>query len=188
MPRRLTSSTTSGRSRNDCPCHAARYRLAGPATAVQLPAARSAFRVARDEVAASNRIVGPWPGVTFDERSTLNAWKCDRRPARGQGLCHHRCGWLNNHPSAGSIINTASFLAVMGAATSRMAYSAARAGVIQLSRDLGTNLARRGVRVNALCLVQSIPPNCRRPSMIDRMRSRCDARTGRWAVMGQSRR
>ena len=50
------------------------------------------------------------------------------------------------------MINTASFLAVMGAATSQMAYSAAKAAVIQLSRDLGTHLARRGVRVNALCL------------------------------------
>jgi NAD(P)-dependent dehydrogenase (short-subunit alcohol dehydrogenase family) len=40
----------------------------------------------------------------------------------------------------------------MGAATSQMAYSAAKAAVIQLSRDLGTHLARRGVRMNALCL------------------------------------
>jgi NAD(P)-dependent dehydrogenase (short-subunit alcohol dehydrogenase family) len=59
---------------------------------------------------------------------------------------------LRNDPPSGSVINAASFLAVMGAATSQMAYSAAKAAVIQLSRDLGTNLARRGVRVNALCL------------------------------------
>jgi NAD(P)-dependent dehydrogenase (short-subunit alcohol dehydrogenase family) len=66
---------------------------------------------------------------------------------------------LRNDPQGGSVINSASFLAVMGAATSQMAYSAAKAAVIQLSRDLGTHLARRGVRVNALCLGPiDIPP------------------------------
>lgn len=59
---------------------------------------------------------------------------------------------LDNDPAGGSVINTASFLAVMGAATAQMGYSAARAGVIALSRDLGVHLARRGVRVNALCI------------------------------------
>jgi NAD(P)-dependent dehydrogenase (short-subunit alcohol dehydrogenase family) len=59
---------------------------------------------------------------------------------------------LNNDPAGGSVINTASFLAVMGAATAQMAYNAARAGVLALSRDLGIHLARRNVRVNALCI------------------------------------
>lgn len=67
--------------------------------------------------------------------------------------CKHAIPYmLTNDPSSGSVINTSSFLAEMGAATSQMAYSAAKAAVIQISRDLGTNLARRGVRVNALCL------------------------------------
>jgi NAD(P)-dependent dehydrogenase (short-subunit alcohol dehydrogenase family) len=59
---------------------------------------------------------------------------------------------LAGDPPSGSVINTASFLAVMGAASSQMAYSAAKAGVEQLSRDLGVHLARTGVRVNALIL------------------------------------
>ena len=51
----------------------------------------------------------------------------------------------------GSIINTASFVAVMGAATSQISYSASKGGVLSMSRELGVEFARQGVRVNALC-------------------------------------
>ncbi len=51
----------------------------------------------------------------------------------------------------GSIINTASFVAVMGSATSQIAYTASKGGVLALSRELGVEFASRGVRVNALC-------------------------------------
>src|ERR671923_2487647 len=51
----------------------------------------------------------------------------------------------------GSVINTASFVAVLGAATSQISYTASKGGVLALSRELGVELARRGVRVNALC-------------------------------------
>jgi NAD(P)-dependent dehydrogenase (short-subunit alcohol dehydrogenase family) len=51
----------------------------------------------------------------------------------------------------GSIINTASFVAVMGAATSQISYTASKGGVLALSRELGIEFARRGIRVNALC-------------------------------------
>ena len=52
---------------------------------------------------------------------------------------------------SGSIINTASFVAVMGAATSQISYSASKGGVLSMSRELGVQFARDGIRVNALC-------------------------------------
>jgi len=51
----------------------------------------------------------------------------------------------------GSIINTASFVAVVGAATSQISYTASKGGVLSMSRELGVQFAREGVRVNALC-------------------------------------
>jgi NAD(P)-dependent dehydrogenase (short-subunit alcohol dehydrogenase family) len=51
----------------------------------------------------------------------------------------------------GSIINTASFVAVMGSATSQISYTASKGGVLALSRELGVQFAREGIRVNALC-------------------------------------
>jgi NAD(P)-dependent dehydrogenase (short-subunit alcohol dehydrogenase family) len=51
----------------------------------------------------------------------------------------------------GSIINTASFVAVMGAATSQIAYTASKGGVLAMTRELGVQFAREGIRVNALC-------------------------------------
>ncbi|WP_029135442.1 3-oxoacyl-ACP reductase [Nakamurella lactea] len=52
---------------------------------------------------------------------------------------------------SGSIINTASFVARMGAATSQISYTASKGGVLALSRELGVQFAREGIRVNALC-------------------------------------
>jgi NAD(P)-dependent dehydrogenase (short-subunit alcohol dehydrogenase family) len=51
----------------------------------------------------------------------------------------------------GSVINTASFVAVLGAATSQIAYTASKGAVLAMSRELGVEFARKGVRVNALC-------------------------------------
>ena len=51
----------------------------------------------------------------------------------------------------GSVINVASFVALVGAATSQIAYTASKGGVLALSRELAVEFARRGVRVNALC-------------------------------------
>jgi NAD(P)-dependent dehydrogenase (short-subunit alcohol dehydrogenase family) len=51
----------------------------------------------------------------------------------------------------GSIINTASFVAVMGSATSQISYTASKGGVLAMSRELGVQFARERIRVNALC-------------------------------------
>lgn len=51
----------------------------------------------------------------------------------------------------GSIVNTASFVAVMGAATSQISYTASKGGVLAMSRELGVQFARENIRVNALC-------------------------------------
>ena len=57
---------------------------------------------------------------------------------------------MATEPSGGSIVNAASFLAEVGAATAQMGYAASKAAVVQLTRDLGVHLARSGVRVNAV--------------------------------------
>ncbi len=51
----------------------------------------------------------------------------------------------------GSVINTASFVAILGAATSQISYTASKGAVLSMSRELGVEFGRRGVRVNALC-------------------------------------
>jgi NAD(P)-dependent dehydrogenase (short-subunit alcohol dehydrogenase family) len=50
----------------------------------------------------------------------------------------------------GSIINTASFVAMLGAATSQISYTASKGGVLAMTRELGVQFAREGIRVNAL--------------------------------------
>lgn len=67
--------------------------------------------------------------------------------------CKHGIPHLlaNAGPIRGSVINTASFVAVMGAATSQISYTASKGGVLALSRELGVEFAAKGIRVNALC-------------------------------------
>jgi NAD(P)-dependent dehydrogenase (short-subunit alcohol dehydrogenase family) len=69
--------------------------------------------------------------------------------------CKHVIPYMQRQVAAGqpggSIINTASFVAVMGAATSQISYTASKGGVLAMSRELGVQFAREGIRVNALC-------------------------------------
>jgi NAD(P)-dependent dehydrogenase (short-subunit alcohol dehydrogenase family) len=69
---------------------------------------------------------------------------------------------LQSDTPRGSVINTASFLSSMGSASAQMAFNVAKAGVEQLSRDLGVHLARKGVRVNALTLGPIETPQLKR--------------------------
>ena len=64
--------------------------------------------------------------------------------------CKHGISRLLEH-GGGSVINTASFVAVLGSATSQISYTASKGGVLAMSRELGVQFARQGVRVNALC-------------------------------------
>jgi NAD(P)-dependent dehydrogenase (short-subunit alcohol dehydrogenase family) len=96
-------------------------------------------------------------GIAPDEdgsvlETTLDAWeRVQEVNLRGVFLCcKHGIPHLLDG-GGGSVINTASFVAVMGAATSQIAYTASKGGVLALSRELGVEFARRGVRVNALC-------------------------------------
>ncbi|NJQ01427.1 3-oxoacyl-ACP reductase [Streptomyces zingiberis] len=64
--------------------------------------------------------------------------------------CKHAIPYMRRQ-RRGSVINTASFVARVGAATSQISYTASKGGVLALSRELGVQFAREGIRVNALC-------------------------------------
>ena len=64
--------------------------------------------------------------------------------------CKHALPYMQRQ-GRGSIINTASFVAVLGAATSQISYTASKGGVLAMSRELAVQFAREGIRVNALC-------------------------------------
>lgn len=64
--------------------------------------------------------------------------------------CKHGIPYLQER-GGGNVINTASFVATMGAATSQIAYTASKGAVLAMSRELGVQFAREGIRVNALC-------------------------------------
>jgi NAD(P)-dependent dehydrogenase (short-subunit alcohol dehydrogenase family) len=64
--------------------------------------------------------------------------------------CKHVIPYMRRQ-GKGSIINTASFVAKLGAATSQISYTASKGGVLAMSRELGVQFAREGIRVNALC-------------------------------------
>jgi NAD(P)-dependent dehydrogenase (short-subunit alcohol dehydrogenase family) len=113
--------------------------------------ARASGEFGRIDVLFNNAGISPTDDASVLEE-TVEAW--DRVQAanlRSVFLC---CKHGIPHLLAaggGSVINTASFVAVLGSATSQISYTASKGGVLALSRELGVEFARRGVRVNALC-------------------------------------
>jgi NAD(P)-dependent dehydrogenase (short-subunit alcohol dehydrogenase family) len=113
--------------------------------------ARARAEYGRIDVLFNNAGISP-----NDDESVLNtsleAWdRVQEVNLKGVFLC---CKLGIPHlleTGGGSVINTASFVAVMGAATSQISYTASKGAVLSMSRELGVQFARQGVRVNALC-------------------------------------
>ena len=108
-------------------------------------------RCSRIDVLFNNAGISPTDDASVLDTS-LDAWRRvqDVNLAAVFLCCKHGIPHLLEG-GGGSVINTASFVATMGAATSQIAYTASKGGVLALSRELGVEFARRGVRVNALC-------------------------------------
>jgi NAD(P)-dependent dehydrogenase (short-subunit alcohol dehydrogenase family) len=105
----------------------------------------------RIDVLFNNAGIAP-PGDTSALHTDLEVWEHVQATNLRSVFfcCKHGIPHLLE-TGGGSVINTASFVAVMGSATSQIAYTASKGGVLALSRELGVEFARRGVRVNALC-------------------------------------
>jgi NAD(P)-dependent dehydrogenase (short-subunit alcohol dehydrogenase family) len=105
----------------------------------------------RIDVLFNNAGINPNDDSSVLETS-LDAWqRVQDVNVRGVFLCcKHGIPHLLEG-GGGSVINTASFVAVMGAAVSQISYTASKGAVLSLSRELGVEFAQRGVRVNALC-------------------------------------
>jgi NAD(P)-dependent dehydrogenase (short-subunit alcohol dehydrogenase family) len=112
---------------------------------------RVAQELGRVDVLLNNAGISPTDDASVVETS-FEAWeRVQAVNLRGVFLCcKHGIPHLLK-AGGGSVINTASFVAVMGSATSQISYTASKGGVVALSRELGVEFARRGIRVNALC-------------------------------------
>jgi NAD(P)-dependent dehydrogenase (short-subunit alcohol dehydrogenase family) len=110
-----------------------------------------ASRFGRIDVAFNNAGISP-PEDDSILTTGLDAWRrVQEINLTSVYLC---CKYVLPHMQRqrkGSIINTASFVAVLGAATSQISYTASKGGVLAMSRELGVQFAREGIRVNALC-------------------------------------
>jgi NAD(P)-dependent dehydrogenase (short-subunit alcohol dehydrogenase family) len=112
---------------------------------------RTKQELGRIDVLFNNAGINPTDDSSAIE-TTLEAWqRVQDVNLRGVFLCcKHGIPHLLEG-GGGSVINTASFVAVMGAAVSQISYTASKGAVVSLSRELGVEFAARGVRVNALC-------------------------------------
>jgi NAD(P)-dependent dehydrogenase (short-subunit alcohol dehydrogenase family) len=111
----------------------------------------AAERYGRVDIAFNNAGISP-PDDDSIETTELPAWqRVQDVNLKSVYLCS-RAALRHMVPAGrGSIINTASFVAVLGSATSQISYTASKGGVLAMSRELGVQFARKGIRVNALC-------------------------------------
>jgi NAD(P)-dependent dehydrogenase (short-subunit alcohol dehydrogenase family) len=112
---------------------------------------RARSELGRIDVLFNNAGVNPTDDNDVIETSIESWQRVQDVNLRGVFLCcKHGIPHLLES-GGGSVINTASFVAVMGAATSQISYTASKGAVVAMSREMGVEFARRGVRVNALC-------------------------------------
>jgi NAD(P)-dependent dehydrogenase (short-subunit alcohol dehydrogenase family) len=103
------------------------------------------------DIAFNNAGISP-PEDDLIENTELHAWeRVQDINLKSVYLCSKAALRHMVPAKKGSIINTASFVAVMGSATSQISYTASKGGVLAMSRELGVQFARQGIRVNALC-------------------------------------
>jgi NAD(P)-dependent dehydrogenase (short-subunit alcohol dehydrogenase family) len=103
------------------------------------------------DIAFNNAGISP-PDDDLIENTELDAWeRVQNINLKSVYLCSKAALRHMVPQKSGSIINTASFVAVMGSATSQISYTASKGGVLAMSRELGVQFARQGIRVNALC-------------------------------------
>jgi NAD(P)-dependent dehydrogenase (short-subunit alcohol dehydrogenase family) len=114
------------------------------------------YRVANDtygsvDIAFNNAGISP-PDDDSILTTGIEAWRrVQEVNLTSVYLCCRQVIPYMQHQGRGSIINTASFVATMGSATSQISYTASKGGVLAMSRELGVQFAREGIRVNALC-------------------------------------
>jgi NAD(P)-dependent dehydrogenase (short-subunit alcohol dehydrogenase family) len=112
---------------------------------------RTAEEFGSVDVAFNNAGISP-PDDDSILTTGLDAWeRVQRVNLTSVYLCSKYAIEQMRRQGRGSVINTASFVAVLGAATSQISYTASKGGVLGLSRELGVQFAREGIRVNALC-------------------------------------
>lgn len=103
------------------------------------------------DIAFNNAGISPADDDSI-ETTELPAWnKVQDVNLKSVYLCSRAALRHMTKQGKGSIINTASFVAILGSATSQISYTASKGGVLAMSRELGVQFARQGIRVNALC-------------------------------------
>jgi NAD(P)-dependent dehydrogenase (short-subunit alcohol dehydrogenase family) len=113
--------------------------------------AETAERFGGIDVLYNNAGISPGDDASVLDTS-VDAWqRVQDVNTKGVFLCcKHGIPYLLER-GGGSVINVASFVAILGAATSQISYTASKGAVLAMSKELGVQFARQGVRVNALC-------------------------------------